>query len=64
MKTSRIKELNEMFTKGKEYKTYKIATPLQRFVNKLKYVVLNDTFIKLFIYLSAFVFTILFSIEL
>ena len=63
MKTNRIKELNEMFTKGKEYKTYKVATPLQRFIKKLKYILLDDTFTKLFIYLSAFVFTIFFSIE-
>lgn len=59
MKTNRIKELNQMATKQ-----IKVATPLQRFLNKLKYIILNDTFIKLFIYLSAFVFTILFSIEL
>ena len=63
MKTNRIKELNEMFTKGKEYPTYKVATPLQRFIKKLKYIILNDTFIKLFVYLSAFVLTILLSIE-
>lgn len=63
MKTNRIKELNEMFTKGKEYPTYKVATPLQRFIKKLKYILLNDTFIKLFVYLSAFVLTILLSIE-
>lgn len=63
MKTERIKELNEMYLKGKEYKTYKVATPLQRFIKKLKYILLDDTFIKLFIYLSAFVFTIFFSIE-
>jgi len=58
MKANRIKELNEMVTKP-----IKVATPLQRFLNKLKYIILNDTFIKLFIYLSAFVFTIFFSIE-
>jgi hypothetical protein len=58
MKTERIKELNEMVTKQ-----IKVATPLQRFVRKLKYILLDDTFIKLFIYLSAFVFTIFFSIE-
>jgi hypothetical protein len=58
MKTQRIKELNEMVTKQ-----IKVATPLQRFVRKLKYILLDDTFIKLFIYLSAFVFTIFFSIE-
>lgn len=61
MKANRIKELNQMVTK--EYKTYKVATPLQRFIKKLKYILLDDTFIKLFIYLSAFVFTIFFSIE-
>lgn len=58
MKTQRIKQLNEMVTKQ-----IKVATPLQRFVRKLKYILLDDTFIKLFIYLSAFVFTIFFSIE-
>lgn len=63
MKPNRIKELNQMFAKGKEYPTYKVATPLQRFIKKLKYIILDDTFIKLFIYLCAFVFTILFSIE-
>ena len=58
MKTQRIKELNEMVTKP-----IKVATPLQRFIRKLKYILLDDTFIKLFIYLFAFVFTIFFSIE-
>lgn len=58
MKTNRIKELNQMVTKP-----IKVATPVQRFIKKLKYILLDDTFIKLFIYLSAFVFTILFSIE-
>lgn len=58
MKTQRIKELNQMVTKE-----IKVATPLQRFIKKLKYILLDDTFIKLFIYLSAFVFTIFFSIE-
>lgn len=58
MKTNRIKELNQIATKQ-----IKVATPLQRFIKKLKYILLDDTFIKLFIYLSAFVFTIFFSIE-
>lgn len=63
MKTNRIKELNEMVIKGKKYPVYKVAPPLQRFIKKLKYILLDDTFIKLFIYLFAFVFTIFFSIE-
>ena len=64
MKTNRIKELNEMFTKGKEYKTYKVATPLQRLKNRIVNIILDNRFVALTIYLLAFVFTILFSIEL
>ena len=64
MKTNRIKELNEMFTKGKEYKTYKVATPLQRLKSRIVNIILDNRFVALTIYLLAFVFTILFSIEL
>jgi hypothetical protein len=59
MKTSRIKELNQMATKP-----IKVATPLQRFVRKLKYTFLSDRFVALTVYIICFVLTIFFSIEL
>ena len=62
MKTNRIKELNEMATK--EYKTYKVATPLQRLKNKFVNIILSDLFIKAFIFIGAVLFTLLFSINI
>jgi hypothetical protein len=63
MKTNRIKELNEMFTKGKEYKTYKVATPLQRLKSKIVNIILDNRFVALTVYIICFVLTILFCIE-
>ena len=53
---------SEMATK--EYKTYKVATPLQRLKNKFVNIILSDLFIKAFIYLSAILFILLFSINI
>ena len=63
MKANRIKELNEMYLKGKEYPTYKIATPLQRLKSRIVNIILDNRFIALAVYILAFVFTIFFSIE-
>lgn len=63
MKPNRIKELNQMFEKGKEYKTYKVATPLQRLKSRIVNIILDNRFIALTVYLLAFVLTIFFSIE-
>tara|TARA_A200000113_G_C8760605_1_gene320984 strand:+ start:358 stop:537 length:180 start_codon:yes stop_codon:yes gene_type:complete len=59
MKTQRIKELNEMVTKE-----IKVATPLQRLKSRIVNIILDNRFITLTVYLLAFLFTILFSIEL
>lgn len=63
MKTQRIKELNEMYLKGKKYPTYKVLTPLQRLKYRLSKFILKDRFVALTVYLLAFVLTIFFSIE-
>lgn len=59
MKTNRIKELNQMATKE-----IKVATPLQRLKSRIVNIILDNRFIALTVFILAFVFTILFSIEL
>ena len=56
-----IKELKENFSLTK---VYKVATPLQRLKNKFVNIILSDLFIKAFIYLSAILFILLFSINI
>lgn len=63
MKTNRIKELNQMFVKGKEYPTYKVLTPFQRLKYRLSKFILKDRFVALTVYIISFVLTIFFSIE-
>jgi hypothetical protein len=58
MKTQRIKELNQMATKE-----IKVATPLQRLKSRIVNIILDNRFITLTVYLLAFLFTVLFSIE-
>lgn len=63
MKANRIKELNEMYLKGKEYPKYKVLTPFQRLKYRLIKFILKDRFVALTIYIICFVLTIFFSIE-
>lgn len=58
MKTQRIKELNQM-----AIKEIKVATPLQRLKSRIVNIILDNRFITLTVYLLAFLFTVLFSIE-
>jgi hypothetical protein len=61
MKTKRIKELNNLYTvpTGKVYKVKRNALK-----SILKRFILNDLFIKVFVYISAFILTLLLTLEI
>jgi hypothetical protein len=61
MKTKRINELNNLYAvpKGKVYKVKRNAPK-----SILKRFILSDLFIKVFVYTSAFILTLLLTLEI